>query len=219
MPVSVRVWACRSREDSLQPFLGLIIISIVASLSLLSGDVSAQVVTEFSLRITNGPYGIAAGPDGNLWFTELFGNRIGRITPQGVVTEFGAGIKAGAAPLGITTGPDGNLWFTEYGGDRIGRITNGVGLELFVTNSDSNSVTVHARTASGNVAPLRTLAVRHRPLPRAGVRFLADPRPTSRHGSRPRVTRTAPCANRTHPCLQPGSGAAPCRPRSRSRPG
>ena len=40
------------------------------------------------------------------------GNRIGRITPAGVVTEFAAGITAGAA-RGITAGPDGNLWFTE----------------------------------------------------------------------------------------------------------
>src|SRR5439155_25862858 len=31
---------------------------------------------------------IAAGPDGNLWFTEPAPNRIGRITPAGVVTEF-----------------------------------------------------------------------------------------------------------------------------------
>ena len=40
-----------------------------------------------------------------------------------VVTEFSAGITAGAAPYGITAGPDGNLWFTEEGGNRIGRIT------------------------------------------------------------------------------------------------
>ena len=29
------------------------------------------------------PNGIATGPDGNLWFTEADGNRIGRITPTG----------------------------------------------------------------------------------------------------------------------------------------
>ena len=51
------------------------------------------------------------------------GNRIGRITPLGVVTEFSAGITGGAKPLGITAGPDGNLWFTEQIGNRIGRIT------------------------------------------------------------------------------------------------
>jgi len=38
-------------------------------------------VTEFSKGITkdSGPIGIAAGPDGNMWFTELNGGRIGRV--------------------------------------------------------------------------------------------------------------------------------------------
>ena len=31
---------------------------------------------------------IAAGPDGNLWFTEFDNNKIGRITTAGVITEF-----------------------------------------------------------------------------------------------------------------------------------
>ena len=69
------------------------------------------------------PDAIAAGPDGNLWFTEDDGNRIGRITPGGIVTEFSVGITAGAGPAGIAAGPDGNLWFTEVDGHRIGRIT------------------------------------------------------------------------------------------------
>lgn len=66
--------------------------------------------------------GIAAGPDGALWFTELRG-AIGRITPQGDVTEFEQGISAGAVPQSIVAGPDGALWFTELFGGRIGRIT------------------------------------------------------------------------------------------------
>ena len=73
----------------------------------------------------SGPIGIAAGPDGNLWFTEAGGDRIGRITPAGAITEFTAGITAGSGPFGITAGPDGNLWFTEIDGNRIGRITTG----------------------------------------------------------------------------------------------
>ena len=51
------------------------------------------------------PDGIAAGPDGNLWFTEIDGNRIGRITPTGVVTEFSAGITAGAGPSASRPAP------------------------------------------------------------------------------------------------------------------
>ena len=57
------------------------------------------------------------GPDGNLWFTEF--NRIGRITPLGVVTEF----NVDGVPLGIAAGPDGNLWFTEGYAKSIGRMT------------------------------------------------------------------------------------------------
>ena len=79
------------------------------------------MVTEFStgMSVGSGPAGITAGPDGNLWFTEYDGNRIGRITTSGFITEFSAGISAGARPLGITTGPDHNLWFTEQLGNRI----------------------------------------------------------------------------------------------------
>jgi streptogramin lyase len=61
--------------------------------------------------LTSSLFGITAGPDGNLWFTEASANRIGRITPTGVITEFSAGITKG--PDSITAGPDGNLWFTE----------------------------------------------------------------------------------------------------------
>src|SRR5262249_8437326 len=61
--------------------------------------------------------GITAGPDGNLWFTVskgLSGNtnaQIGRITPQGVFTEFP--LPPQWQFIGrIARGPDGNLWFT-----------------------------------------------------------------------------------------------------------
>jgi streptogramin lyase len=68
------------------------------------------------------PTGIAAGPDGNLWFTEPTGNLIGRISPDGKnVTLYP--IPSYAGPEGITAGPDGNLWFTENLANRVGRIT------------------------------------------------------------------------------------------------
>jgi virginiamycin B lyase len=79
-------------------------------------------LTEFPLpQEHSGPYaGITVGPDGNLWFTEneqtgpapMNGNRIGRITPDGQVTEFDLPSPR-RNPLNITAGPDGNLWFTE----------------------------------------------------------------------------------------------------------
>jgi streptogramin lyase len=78
--------------------------------------------TEFSSGISPGAFlqGTAAGPDGNVWFAEIQGNRIGRITPTGQVTEFSGGLNE---PIGITAGPDGNLWFTQFNGSSVGRIT------------------------------------------------------------------------------------------------
>jgi len=79
--------------------------------------------TEFSLTTNPGaPLGIAAGPDGNLWFTEQIGDKIGRITPSGTITEFPVPTP-GSQPGGIAAGPDGNMWFTELQGAAIGRIT------------------------------------------------------------------------------------------------
>lgn len=91
-----------------------------------------SVVAHPAGPVLAGPQGIAAGPDGNVWFTEEFGGRIGRITPAGVITEFPIGRPVpgcdpdiepcGVRPGGIAAGPDGNLWFTEYNGGRIGRV-------------------------------------------------------------------------------------------------
>ena len=68
------------------------------------------------------PVGIAAGPDGALWFTEDGGDRIGRITTAGAITEYPT--PAGSGPYDIAAGSDGALWFTENGpaANRIGRI-------------------------------------------------------------------------------------------------
>ena len=98
---------------------------LVAMLLFGASAVHSQTVTEYSAGISVGAKvtDIAKGPDGNLWFTENATDRIGRITPNGVVTVFSIGITPGARPTGITAGPDGNMWFTEYAGNRIGRIT------------------------------------------------------------------------------------------------
>lgn len=68
------------------------------------------------------PVGIAAGPDGAVWFTEIGAGRIGRITMAGDITEHPLPDPA-ARPHAVTAGPDGALWFTEWGSGRVGRIT------------------------------------------------------------------------------------------------
>ena len=77
-------------------------------------------VTEFSIPTPESfPLRIAAGPDGNLWFTENDGSKIGRITTTGLIKEFP--LPPHHQPSGITGGPDGNVWFTES--DNVGKIT------------------------------------------------------------------------------------------------
>src|SRR5262249_49340330 len=67
-------------------------------------------VTEFPIpdTTTARPEGIARGPDGNLWFAESIADRIGRITPAGVVTQFSLPFLS--QPSEITAGPARNLW-------------------------------------------------------------------------------------------------------------
>jgi len=74
------------------------------------------------------PWEIVTGPDGDLWFTEIAGNRIGRMTPSGVLTEFpvptgSPGIATSSLPNVIARGPGGFLVFSEQRGNKIGAIT------------------------------------------------------------------------------------------------
>ncbi len=89
------------------------------------------------------PVGITAGPDGSLWFTELDGNNIGRITINGAIIEYSVP-KANSKPIEITSGPDGNLWFTEESGNNIGRITTTGAITEYAVptpNSDPEFIT------------------------------------------------------------------------------
>jgi hypothetical protein len=88
----------------------------------------AGKATEFSTGITAGSdlAGIAAGADGDMWFTQVSGDQVGRISPTGKVTEFSTGITAGSDLDAIAAGADGNMWFTQDGSDQVGRITTGV---------------------------------------------------------------------------------------------
>jgi streptogramin lyase len=113
-----------SRRIVLVGLAGLVIVALASGIAWLILP-HAGSITEFAIPTSqSGLAEITAGPDGNLWFVESFGNQIGRISPSGTITEF-AIPTASSQPEGITAGPDGNLWFTERGGDQIGRITSG----------------------------------------------------------------------------------------------
>ena len=71
------------------------------------------------------PINIAVGPDRNVWYTK--NNALGRVTPQGEITEFPVGDGAGRT-VGVTAGSDrqppdrliDRLWFTDAFNNRIG---------------------------------------------------------------------------------------------------
>ena len=116
-----------------RPRLVALLTALFASVGLLGLSTAPAwaatgTVTEFN-DPSGAPFGITAGPDGNLWFTNS-ASTIGRITTSGSVTEFKVGgvcvANEGCEAFGITSGPDGNLWFTEGASDTtntIGRLT------------------------------------------------------------------------------------------------
>jgi streptogramin lyase len=82
-------------------------------------------VIEYALPSQPGsPINIAAGPDGSLWYTK--GGTLGRVTPQGVITEFPAG--EGTRAVGLSAGADrepprrllNRLYFADGARDRLG---------------------------------------------------------------------------------------------------
>jgi virginiamycin B lyase len=96
--------------------------------------------------------GIAAGPDGNVWYFDVGQNLVGRVTPAGSITQF-AVPATGAGSEGIVGAPDGNVWMVARGSmngpdwilkvSPVGVITryplaNGVGAEGITWGPDGN---------------------------------------------------------------------------------
>jgi virginiamycin B lyase len=106
---------------------------------------SAPTIAEYQIpTVSSEPLGITGGPDNAVWFTEGFGNKVGRIVSNGTITEFP--IPTFNAGLGnITPGPDGALWFVEGRANKIGRITTtGAVTEFSIPTSNSGATGVTA---------------------------------------------------------------------------
>jgi hypothetical protein len=99
---------------SLVPKLLVAMAALLVALACASVATAAPAVTgKFELGNeleTNNK--IAAGPDGNMWFT-MPGKKVGKITPAGIVQEFElAGIEN---TIGIAAGPEGRIWVVTTG--------------------------------------------------------------------------------------------------------
>jgi streptogramin lyase len=87
---------------------------------------------------------------GRLWFTEVFGNRIGVLENERFF-EFELP-QPGSQPGGITIDSAGNLYFSEQAGNRIGKIPFAVGTDLW-PNSPERNIKVTQRVRPDAPAP------------------------------------------------------------------
>lgn len=87
------------------------------------------------------PIYIRAGHDGNMWVTELVGNKIARVTHDGDITEFPIPTH-NSRPIAIVPEPNGQaMWFTEEAGNKVARIDpNGAITEWPVPKTQDNVI-------------------------------------------------------------------------------
>jgi virginiamycin B lyase len=108
------------------PRKGMMKTTIAAALllSTLPGSPGKGEIREFPLP-TEGhrPQAIAAGPDGNVWVTEVLKHKILRVSPDGKIAEFPVPSKAVGVLQGIAAGADGNVWFTSREENMIRRMS------------------------------------------------------------------------------------------------
>lgn len=87
------------------------------------------------------PEHIAAAPDGSLWFTLQGAYRLGRLAPNGTMTETDVGPQM---PTGIDVASDGTVWFTLGGRDMAGRVTPQGMVQKFPCGSAAHAIRVGA---------------------------------------------------------------------------
>jgi streptogramin lyase len=121
-------------------------------------------ITEFreGLAADSNIIDIAAGPDGNVWFTDNGTGAIGRITPAGQITEFTDEDiepflyyrnEVGFPLQHLVAGSEGNMWFTIQRGQAVlGKITPAGEITTFRRGEDglAGGVSAQEITAGPN---------------------------------------------------------------------
>ncbi len=113
----------------------------------------AQVptMTELSPPTANSaPYGLAIDSSGNIWFTEISGNKIGKLTPPSTFQEFSVP-TANAYPYGMAIDASGNIWFAEFNVHKIGKLNPSTGVITEYSVTSGSGPREVAVDPSGNI--------------------------------------------------------------------
>ena len=88
------------------------------------GRIDAQGrITEWPVKTPNASLrGVAVAADGDLWFTENFSNKVGRMAPDGKVIGEYPIPAAGCGARAIIAIPDGRLFFSAHDVGAIGEV-------------------------------------------------------------------------------------------------
>jgi streptogramin lyase len=158
----------RERRTMLLGALAVLVVS--AALPASAAPAMPSGIAEYQIPSPGAPEGIAAGPDGALWFSERYTDQIGRVTRRGRFTIYSLSSTTNMS-ADITAGPDGALWFTFPNNvppnttGQIGRITPAGNTsfypipwtsdpEAITTGPDGNLwFTDHLAAAIGKVTP------------------------------------------------------------------
>jgi streptogramin lyase len=128
----------RSKQIAVSLLVVLAIgLALVVPLALTETAAAYNSMNEYATTGTSNPFSICAGPDGNIWFTEMATSKIGRIRPDGTgLAEYPT--TGTIVPFGICAGPDGNIWFAESSTNKIGKMgTDGTLLAEYLTTGAS----------------------------------------------------------------------------------
>lgn len=136
----------------------VLLLSLLTLVGVTPALAAAGQVTEF--KVPQGFPGtpsapgnaMALGSDGNVWFSTNFPVTIGRITPNGQVTQFADPNTSASFATDFTHGSDGNVWFLDVVGfnpsqESIGRVTPaGQISEFLIPAFKGNRVSVNQMT-------------------------------------------------------------------------
>ncbi|MBO9540477.1 IPT/TIG domain-containing protein [bacterium] len=86
--------------------------------------------------LLNGPFGVALGPDGSLYISEAYGNKVRKVTTGIITTVAGGGGTLGddgpainaklAMPAGLAVDASGSLYVADTGQHRIRKVSGGI---------------------------------------------------------------------------------------------